>query len=384
MSSSRFVLGPVYLIPQFTLSNAGYVSNIFGTSPVEKSDYTATFGLGTQWLVRFGPKVYLRGNALPSYIWYARTPDARKFGWTANNALLLLFNRFTVQMAGNSTRTSTTLNSETDQRILQTLTSGSADFELAMTSHVLLVGGGSANRYRFEESPALPSGLVPPPQQLDRTEEAARGGFRYRFSTYFSLDAQAEKTRATFVDTSALGASETTGYLLGVGLDGPILTVHLSGGYREGTPYQGSGFPPYRTATGSYAIGWKARPRLSFQLYGHRDTQYSLFAPYYFENMSGANVSLGLGDRFSLQAFGELGTNQYPVVANSVERRRDRVTTYGGGVSFEIARKVSFAVNGFETRYDSNVPGSSRNILRITGGLNLQLASGVAIKAGTQ
>ncbi|MGH9444112.1 MAG: outer membrane beta-barrel protein [Thermoanaerobaculia bacterium] len=383
MTGSRYVLGPVYLIPQLQVTNAGYVSNIFGTSPVQKSDYTATVGLGTQWLVRFGPKVYLRGTALPSYIWYARTPEARKLGWTANNALLLLFNRLTVQLTGNSTRASTTLNSETDRRVLQSTTAGGANFELGLTGHILLVGGASASRYRFENNPPLSPGVLPPPQQLDRTEEAAQGGVRYRFSNYFSLDAQVEKTRATFVNTPSFGDSETTGYLLGIGLDGPILTVHLSGGYREGTPYQGSGFPPYKTGTGSFAVGWKARPSLGFQVYGHRETQYSLFAPYYFENMGGASVSVGLGDRVSLRGFGELGTNQYPDAPEFPERRRDRVTTYGGGVSFEIIRRVSFALTGQETSYRSNISGFSRNILLISGGFTLQLSSGIAVKAGT-
>lgn len=383
MSSSRFVLGPLYLLPELRISDAGYISNIFGSSPVEKSDYTATVGLGTQFLVRFGPKVYFRGTALPSYIWYARTPEARRFGWTANNSLLFLFNRFTVQMNGDSTRSSTTLNSETDQRVLQSTAGGAANFELQMTGHILLVGGASATRYRFEDSPPVPAGVVPPPQQLDRTEEAANGGLRYRFSTYFSLDARVEKTRASFANASGLGDSETTGYLLGVGLDGPILTVHLSGGYREGTPYRGSEFPPYKTGTGSFAVGWKATPRLGFGVYGHRETQYSLFAPYYFENVGGATFSIGLGDRFSLRGVGELGTNDYPRTSTSPERRQDKVTSYGGGVSFAIVQRVAFALEALETRYRSNVDGFSRNILRVTGGFTVQLSSGVALKAGT-
>src|SRR5258706_11284377 len=130
MRASAYQLGPIRLIPQFTFNSTGYVNNIFGTATAEKSDYIATVGLGTQWIVPFGAKVFLRGRGLPQYIWFLRNVEGRKFGWTFENSLLFLFNRLSIETRGNTSRVSDLLNTETQQRVLRTATEGSANFEL--------------------------------------------------------------------------------------------------------------------------------------------------------------------------------------------------------------------------------------------------------------
>ena len=205
MRASQYVLGPVRLIPELTFNSTGYVNNVFGTATQAQSDYIATIGLGTQWIVPFGAKVFLRGRALPQYIWYLKNVEGRKFGWTAENSLLLLFNRLSIEAKGNSSRTADILNSETEQRVLKKAIIGSANFELEATGHFLVVGGAEGQRFRFTENPPVPPTLiVPDPAQLDRTELGARGGFRYRFSSTFAADLQAEKTRTTFIEPSSV------------------------------------------------------------------------------------------------------------------------------------------------------------------------------------
>ena len=383
IKNSRYHLGPLYLLPQFTFQNAGYVSNIFGTAANGRSDFTFTAGLGTQWIVPFSHKIFLRGLVEPTYIWYAHSTDARKFGWTSESSLLLLFNRLSIEASGDSSRGSTVLNSETDERVLGKTVSGKADFELGLTGHILLIGGGSYGDLRFEENPPLPPGAdLPPANLLSRTESAARGGFRYRFSSIFSADAQYEKARIEFDDSTTLGTNESTAGLLGIGVDGNHFVFHFSGGYREGRPYKGSGFPAYSTVTGSYAVTYRPTEKISLQTYGHRDVQASLFAPYYFETIAGAGLGLPIAPRVSVSVFGETGANQYPRVITDPVRRRDKLVRYGGGLNATLIGSAQMRVMASETRYTSNVPGFTRKIFQIDAGVTFELR-GVPLRVGT-
>jgi hypothetical protein len=384
LRSSRYNLGPLHLTPKFSLQSTGYVNNIFGTSEASVSDYTATASLGTLFVVPFGQKVFFRGTVLPSYIWYARNVEGRKFGWVYDNSLLLLFNRLSIEAKGNSSRSATVLNSETEQRVLAKSLGGVLNVELQATGHVYVVGGAEAHRYRFTESPPAPPNVtISDPGKLDRTELAGRGGLRYRFSEFVAADLQAERTRTTFVEESA-GESQTTAYLLGIRVGHNRLSVNLSGGYRQGRPYNGSAFPEYSTGTGSYGVTWKARERLSFFAYGHRSTEYSQYSAYYFEARNAGGVGLQFGARLGLQGFGEFGSNQYPGIAGEAGRRRDDVRAYGGQINFEVSRGIAFNVRGSEDRYTSNRAGFSRNIFRVIGGLTIDLVKGVTVKVGAE
>ena len=165
--------------------------------------------------------------------------------------------------------------------------------------------------------------------------------------------------------------------------DNNRLFFNFSGGYREGKPYHGSGFPAYTTGTGSYSVNWKATERISLFVNGHRSTEASQYAAYYFETRNGGGLSVPVGRQSSLQAFAEFGANQYPDTGAAF-RRRDDVVRYGGVVGYNIVQRVDFNLRVIETRYTSNTPGFTRNFLEVSGGLTLELAPGVNVKVGAQ
>jgi hypothetical protein len=146
-------------------------------------------------------------------------------------------------------------------------------------------------------------------------------------------------------------------------------------GQREGTASGiDSTFPEFTTTTGSYYFEYQlgAPPRVD--LYGHRNVTYSLAdaSPYFFENRNGAGITVPIGTRFGVRVLGEVGSNDYPVVAGqTTPKRTDDVTLFGGGVAVRLYRKTYLSIVASETRYDSNL-NFDRTIFRLTTLISLR------------
>src|SRR5262245_32340235 len=80
IADSQIHLGRIHLLPLLALNNAGYDSNIFGAPEPTVSDWTATVSGGFHYVLPFGGKMFLRGDLLPHYYWYAHHSDQRSLG----------------------------------------------------------------------------------------------------------------------------------------------------------------------------------------------------------------------------------------------------------------------------------------------------------------
>jgi hypothetical protein len=139
----------------------------------------------------------------------------------------------------------------------------------------------------------------------------------------------------------------------------------------------GSTFPNYSTTTGSYFASYFILKRLEIQAYGFRGTSYGLTSenPYFFSTSNGGGINLGVGQRLTLRGYGEFGINDFPVPVvlpggGSVVRK-DKTSSYGGGFSYAFLKQASLTALASEVKLDSNVPGQSRTVTRITTTINL-------------
>jgi len=373
MENSRFHLGAIRLFPTFSLANAGYNNNLFGTRTQTVSDYTATVSAGFRSLLPVGPKMYLRGEVSPAYYWYAHHVQQRSLGGRYAASWLGFFNWMSTDLSGGYSKSVNRLSSENESFVTQAFADGFSGLEVSLSRRWSLFASGDAHRLRYSSDTAFLSRV----RDLDRDDYGARAGIRYRLTTFFDVAAEAEGTRTTFIRTSKQRDNETRAYLVKVHYDRPRLFVDLTGGYRDGRPYNGSTFAPFATATGSYLLSYHLGVPVEVQAYGHRGPGYSLSNSnaYFIETRNGLGLTLRIGYRLQLHGFGDFGTNKYSrpfPTAGTFVFRKDRATNVGGGLTANLFRNASLLTLVTQTKLSSNIPGLGRSILRFTTNLSFE------------
>ncbi|MCA1581716.1 MAG: hypothetical protein LC796_10085 [Acidobacteria bacterium] len=382
VDKSQFRLGPFRVIPFLQITDAGYTDNALGTSDqVPKiDDYYAIVAGGVRWAVPAGAKLFVQGEIRPEYDWSENFPERRTFGGRYQVSLLGFFNRLTFELGGFNAKSIDLLNTQTQIQVIHTVRNGAAKVEIELTRNLSAYAGAEIQRHRYGFGGPLPSvdpGTSFDVSLLNRTEGAARAGVRLRFSPSLDVTAGVEGNRTEFTRASLAGDNEGNAYLIGLHYDRPRFFINLSGGYREGRPYNGSRFPTFSTPTGSYFASYFVTRKVEVQAYGGRTFIYGLFFnnPYYIETSNGVALNVGAGTRVTLRGFGEYSENTSPraVALNNtrVVERKDRGTVYGGGFSTTLFRKMMFTALASKSRYTSNLGGFSRSTLRISGALTV-------------
>lgn len=379
LERSRFRLGPIRLLPSLELSQAGYDNNVFGTAdeePIEPvSDWSATISAGLRGVLPVGSKVYVRADVLPAYIWYRELTGRRTLGGSYGASLFGFFNRMSLEVRGHADQSIGALNSEVETRVVRRQYDGGVNVEVDLTRALSAFVGGDAQRLQFRLGGEAPVLLIDV-EEFDRTEGLARAGLRYRFSESASVSVGAEATRTEF-DNVPLRNNETRAYLLGIHFARPRFYLALAGAYREGRPYGSSAFPEYSTPSGSYFLSYYVNRALEFRVYGNRRVAYGgdPGTPYYIDTRNGAGINVQVRPRLLLRGFGEFGENDYDLlvpVGDRLVKRKDPVTTYGGGFSLLLYRDLVLTAVASEIHHTSNVPGLERTIFRFTTSLSLR------------
>jgi hypothetical protein len=373
---SRFRFGPVRVRPRFTLTNAGYVDNVFGAVEGETvEDWTATVGAGLDALMPIGRKVYLRGSAIPEYTYYADLVELRNLGGTYSGGALALFNRMSFEATASRHELVTTISSELERTAVMNLDRAVARAEIDILGRLSLFGAYEAQERRYDEEIVVG---VPPvgADRLDRDETATRAGIRYRFRPHFEISAGVEETTSEFVNR--LNAEsidfDTSAKLVGIRYDRPRFFLDLDAGQRKGEPRGLSSAPAFDELTGSYFLSLAVARRIELQGFGERSVVPSLSeaSPWFIESRNGVGLQWMLGGRTALRARGERGNNRYTEggPGSALEARTDDVTAYGGGLAIRLFRELTLNVDATRTEYDSNLDGYDRSVIRITTGIS--------------
>jgi hypothetical protein len=376
---SRFHLGPVRLLPQITLNGPTYDNNVLGASGNDPkvSDWSLTVGAGLGVLIPIGKKVYLRGTALPQYIWYDRLEDRRQWGGIYGGSLYCFFNHLSLEADYLSQITPQYPNTEIQTQVLGDTRGGTLKLEVDLGGPWSVYSNGE-----YQEIEYRPLGAPPPViggllAQLNRNEGAVRGGLRYKLTSYFNVGVGAEGTRTKFPDDPERADNESTAALVSVHYDRPRLFVNFNGGYRVGRAIDDSRFPEFSTFTGSGYVSYELIPRLDLNVYGLRGVEYGLTPdnPYYLGSLGGGGLTLHVGQRIEIFGYGGYGTNDYPVPIEGTGgvKRVDKVTTYGGRLSVVLYRSVSVTAQVSNTDYNSNIPAFDKTVFRFSSGFTVGL-----------
>lgn len=367
ISTSRYHLGPVRLLPEVDVSNAGYNSNIFGQPKNPVGDWTATVNAGTKFILPFAyNKMFFFGDIFPGYTWYAHNSNLDHFTGTAGGEIAGFFNRLSFDTGARASE-SVVFHSESpaptlakDERVF-----ARTDVDLGTVAAVFVDAEADKVRESQDGVPLQDRNQV---IRYNRTDEALAGGFRFKLGSDWTITPEFQYTVSRFVVTPDERNNTSTGYLLGVGYNRPRFYLNLIGGYRSGDEYN-STFPHYATPVGSFFTSYFVTPWLELRTFGVRRVAYSVDVvnPYYFSMQVGGTANIQVASRILLKGFGLTGQAKYPIAqpVNGEEiHRYDRIWSYGGGISALVYRNI--ALTGLVTsRHDSsNLPGSSYSILQ--------------------
>jgi len=364
MDNARFHLGPVRLLPSFSVPNAGYNSNIYGTTENPVSDWTFTLQAGARFLLPMGPKMYFRVNAFPSYTWSVNFPERNNFGGAFDASVLGFFNHAFLNLNGFYNEGYSIYSSQFPALTLVTTHGGTGELEVRIVSRFSLFGGGYLQVVDY----AQPGGTLP--EQFDvrlnnRTDTAVRGGLRYHFSPQWSVGLMVEETWSDFQLVPETRNNHSTGYLLTLNYNKPKFYLNLTGGYRQGEAIDNSLFPSYETGIGSFFASYYPIHWLEVQGYGHRSVNYAVtdpLQPYYFENRLGGGVNIQFLSRFLLRGFALEGPNQYPIrISGGAPTPDQRVLTYGGGLSIKLIGKAVLTATWTRNDYEQTVGYAGRS-----------------------
>ncbi|MEO8429912.1 MAG: hypothetical protein ABI592_00275 [Acidobacteriota bacterium] len=381
IESSRYHLGPFFIHPVFQIRALGYDNNVFGVPEVGAravSDWTGDIFGGVRLLQRLGSRMYIRAEALPEYTWYLHLSQRRALGGYYGASWIGVFNKVSFDANGSTNRSTAILSADTLALTSESLRVASAGAEVEVGGPLAVFARAGTQERRYFTDAETPA-EIQNASDLNRREDVGRVGLRLRVRRNLDVSALVEQTRVRFeaAARAAAGDNESTGYLVGLGYSAPRFFLHLSGGYRKGHGVSGSTFPDYSTTTGSYFASYFILKRLEIQAYGFRGTSYGLTSenPYFFSTSNGGGVNLGIGQRLTLRGYGEFGINDFPVPVvlpggGSVVRK-DKTASYGGGFTYAFLKQASLTALASEVKLDSNVPGQSRTVTRITTTINL-------------
>ncbi len=199
-------------------------------------------------------------------------------------------------------------------------------------------------------------------RRLDRRERMARGGLRWQPRRELSLALGVEGSRADFSRSALPRSNSGTAPLALFSYRGRRLGFDGEVALRSLAAREGSEFVPYHKPTGSAALTLGSGRVLGGSLYVNRNLVYSLTAGYAYiqDDRLGFVLLANLGRRARLRGFVEAGTDDYAVFAAATPHRRDDVSSYGGGLDFNVTEDVSIGFQALRLRFVPNLPGNDR------------------------
>jgi hypothetical protein len=362
IAAARYHLGPAYVAPWATVRDLAYVRSLITSGQQLPNDLTATVGAGLRAYLRNGPKAIWTAQVLPEYVWWQKETARRQL----NGRYLLgfdgFFNHLTVQVQAGREQRQQIVTPEVPVPVSSRTDGGEVLAELRLSHTLSLFAVTSLNQESNLVSDDPATGDL---RLLDRDEQVERLGVRWRPGPRWTIGLAGERSQTDFTHHGAFDRSNSG--------DAPVLEVRFRGSHlslaaeaadRSLTAQRGAELVPFHGVTGgaSATLGG-AETRATLTFYSSRDLVYSLslLYPYFTDQRLGVSLAGSLGQRTRGHLFVEGGHNDYTAFAAPTPRFREDVTSFGGGLTFELRRQLRLGIEGLRSHYNANLPGRDRS-----------------------
>lgn len=370
LGNAPWRLGPIRLQPHLVLRDVGYVDNVF-PSGRKVSDITATGGVGLKAYLPVGNKFTLAAHVLPEYVWWKRFTELS--GWRHRSGLgaFAYFNRLSMELKYTNNDLLQYISHEFDGPGDITKDRLELNAEVEVGGSLAVFGGASRAEWKYDDNgfdEAFPDKLV----LLDRTEDIARIGVKYKRQDGLQIGVGFEDTQVDFDTVRRDRSNEGTGYVVTVAHTGSHIGAAADLVYREIQETNGSQFNDFKAWTGSGRVQYRSESRFGASLFGNRQIVYSLAqgTSYFTDQRLGASFEMRMGWRTDLRAFVELGKDEYEPLAGNAQLRVDDFDTLGVEFQMKLRETSTFLAGVARTTYDSNVNRFDRELTTIRATIN--------------
>ena len=324
----------------------------------------------------------LSAFAHPTYTWWQKNEDLRRFNLSYGAALFGLFNRATTQLVARRVESDQPVNNEFRFRTtIQTDRLG-ADARVDVRGPWQLFASLATEETSFSQPETL-DGMLAPVLALARSEDEAAFGVGYEPDDKLRIDVGWRTIDTRFDDDTSGRSNRSDSPFVEVRLNGNRLQLDLAISRRElefDNPDLGTREEEGGLARSTVRFG----RRTSAALYRSRSVVYSALdaASYFTSEVTG--ISAGWGGRggrggtrgardIEIRAFLEDGSDDYVGTGGPNEGRSDEVTTAGFTVQIPLRNRLELLLGLSEIDIDSNLDPFDRTLTVLRSTVRLDL-----------
>lgn len=343
----RVRIGPLWLNPTLSLTNAGIDTNVFNDSEADqpKRDFTLTVSPQTDVWLRMG-RTWVMGNVREDIVWYNTYAGERSAntGYALN--WLVPLTRLSFVVGGNYLDTNERPGFEIDVRSNRKERALNGEFEVRALSRTLFGARAEVRQFDFDENAVFLGANLR--DELSRTLTTASVTVRHELTslTSFTFDVGRQQERFDF---SPLRDTDSTQVNVGLRFDAfALVNGFAQVGFRDYAPLS-SDLPRYTGSVASVNLSYVALGATRLGVVIGRDIQHSFDfnQPYYLQ--TGITASIGQQIYGPLDVQGHVGHQRlaYRDRAGSIAvvDREDKVRSYGAGIGYRLGRDLRLGFN---------------------------------------
>jgi hypothetical protein len=354
--NTRLRLGPLFLNPTLSLTNAGVDDNVFNDpkSASPQSDVTLTATPKTDFWVRFGP-TWLSGSVREDLVYYKENADQRSANITYEVGWLIPFNRISFRPSAIYVDTRERPGFEIDARAPRTDVTYAGEVDVKWLSKSAVVLKASRFQEQFDQGATFDDINLHDALNRVTTQETVSLEYHVTPLTTVSADYSLSQDRFTY-DTVRNSDSTTVGG--SVRFDPAALVKGTAMvGYQDYRPRDPS-TPGYKGMTATAALSYVLLGSTRLNVNASRAVRYSydITQPYYIQTGGSFILSQQIFGPVDVQALGGLFELAYQDRAGTIVVEPDRIDhmkSLGGGIGYHFGRDTRIGFTIEQDRRDS-------------------------------
>lgn len=353
--NARWRFGRLRLHPSLTLTNVGYVQNLFsapeGSQQID--DTHATLGAGLAGYVRLGSKSLVTGYIAPEYFWWQDSTELREFSLSSGFGWFGDFNRLQLSATLRDSERQRRLSFEVAAPVTVSEEALAFDASLEMTRRLVLFAAASDQQTqhgneveRFVEGLSLRS--------LDRDTQRQIAGIELRRSN-FELGLGFEWTETNLLESNL---RDSTG-------EGPLLRLRyqrdrlsIRAGYSQlELDFEDPALSDRSQMIGSASLAFSFRPKTTATVYFTDHLAFTTLSTEGIIEAQGRGLAIkqGFGSRLEASVFAETRDQVFTDPQNP--GRKDDLEAFGVSLVFDLRDKLTLSATLSDAMQNSTEVG---------------------------